>query len=196
VQKEGLFLMLKACQPTWKIHIESLIAKKRENHAAAEAHRESVHEKLSKVPAYDLNQAFKLRTEVQQAGLKVQQCLIELDAAIKRMQSGVEERNSWDLQRETLKTISIIIDDDEHATAMFLEFGGISILHMVISSPSIPVKTSACKVVGVLVKATSTAKKLLSDHLLGKVMTIAFFDDARALSTRLEFLDCRFALHS
>ena len=101
---------------------------------------------------------------------QVSQCLTELDGVERRLKSGIEERNSWDLQRETLKALAIIVDDNELGTAIFLEFGGVGMLHMTIASASIPVKASTCKVIGTLVKSQSIAKKLLEDSLLGKVV--------------------------
>lgn len=41
--------MLKACQPTWKIHIEALVAKKQEIYDQAAAYRDNVEDQLKKV---------------------------------------------------------------------------------------------------------------------------------------------------
>ena len=89
--------------------IEEAIARKQAAYDDAVRHRDEVQEALDGVPVSDLNTAFKLRTELSQANLKVNQCATELEGVERRLKSGIEEKNSWDLQREALRALAAML---------------------------------------------------------------------------------------
>jgi hypothetical protein len=177
VERDGLFLFLQCCEPTWKVQLMSLHTEKSDRLSQVRAQHAVLQEELSGLDARQITKAFQLRLQLGKVEDALSAAQKEAEAIRERIEKGADERNSVGLQRESVKAIAALCDQNEEYQMEFMNLQGVSVLSRVLETPSMPLKAAICKAVGALVSSHKVAVSLIENGLVNDIMMLMLLDD-------------------
>ena len=175
--RDGLFIFLQFCEPVWKVKLKAMHEEKMFRLAQVQAQQRSLQGALSTLDPKDITKTFQLRLQLSTIDEDVLAAAKEVDTIRDRIEKGADERNSISLQRESVKAIAALCEENEDYQLEFMKLEGISVLSRMLKTPSIPLKAAICKAVAALVLSHKVAVSFIENGLVNDVMQFMFLDD-------------------
>jgi hypothetical protein len=177
LSRDGLFLLIRACEPEWRQHLEELLNEKKALYDKAVQERKMTKEALDTTDKSNISIVFQARMRLKYCDSMVEEAKMQMDGVFKRMNSGIEQMNNYELVRTAAGCIAVIVDQDDECKQLLIKMSGLKVLDRVLDTPNIPVQTSICKVIWALVQQEQVAIKLVQDGMMGKIVRLMFLDD-------------------
>ena len=175
--RDGLFLLLHACEPEWKQALEELLNEKQAMYDKAVKERDLVKEALDAVDKSNVSSVFQARMRLKYFDSMIEEAKLQVEGVYKRMTSGIEQMNNYELVRTAAGAIAMIVDQDDESKELLIKMSGLMVLDRVLDTPNIPVQTSICKVIFALVQGEKVATALVKEGMMGKIVRLMFLDD-------------------
>ena len=166
-----------ACEPDWKQALEELLHEKQALFDKAAVERDLVKKTLDASDKSNVATVFQARMRLKYCDSMVEEARLQVEGVYKRMTSGIEQMNNWELARTAAGAIAMIVDQDDESKELLIKMSGLNVLDRVLDTPNIPVQTSICKVISALVAQEKVANMLIKHGMMEKIVRLMFIDD-------------------
>ena len=153
------------------------MAEKKQLYDKAVVERELVKDEMERVDKTNVSNVFQYRMRLKYCDSMVEEARLQMEGVYKRMNSGVEQMNNYELVRTAANAIAVIVDKDDESKELLIKINGLNVLDRVLDTPNIPVQTSICKVISALVRQEKVAFALVKEGMVGKIVRLMFLDD-------------------
>ena len=153
------------------------MAEKKQLYDKAVVERELVKDEMERVDKTNVSNVFQYRMRLKYCDSMVEEARLQMEGVYKRMNSGVEQMNNYELVRTAANAIAVIVDKDDESKELLIKISGLNVLDRVLDTPNIPVQTSICKVISALVRQEKVAFALVKEGMVGKIVRLMFLDD-------------------
>ena len=175
--RDGLFILLRACEPDWKMVLQDVLAEKQNLLDRALQERDLVKNLLNSIDKTNISATFQARMRLNYCESMVEEAKLQVDGVKKRLTSGVEQMNNYELVRTAAGAIAMLVDQDDECKQQLIKMSGLKVLDRVLDTPNIPVQTSICRVICNLVQQEQVAISLVKEGMMSKIVRLMFLDD-------------------
>ena len=175
--RDGLFLLLRACEPEWKKALQELLDEKQALYDKAALERDITKRQLDSSDKSNVAIVFQARMRLKYCDSMVEEAKQQVDGVYKRMTSGIEQMNNYELVRSAAGAIAVIVGQDDECKELLIRMHGLKVLDRVLDTPNIPVQTSICKVIWALVQQEKVATALVNEGMMQKIVGLMFLED-------------------
>lgn len=175
--RDGLFLLLKAAEPPWRVGLDKLLKEKTELVRKAEKLKTQLEQELKEVDEADVARTFQLNLQIRQSVERIGEAEAQVEGVRHRIDSGIERKNNLELQREALRGVATLCKHSPASKQLLLDLSGLLVLSRVLGSEALPVKSAVCEVIVALVVDPEMARELLAEELVADIVNLMEMDD-------------------